>query len=820
MREDLSRFYEDISTRDSPGQKARYEPVPEYVFSSLNALVDGWQSGAGRFANSLTRSVLDFTIKKQTTGTMRFVSSLARSALDIMIKKDSISESYPKILQNPDLYLFLLCSPGVKRMVNQGDLTGLIGLISASIERITGRSYNMAGVIEFLKSKDLSQESAESVVGLGLDLLTQNINRTYEEKKQLAELIGKVMNPDSDKTMVEKLKEMLKQESGKTVLRTIKENGERISALVCQIWSEQSLKTERIGFDKQSIEGMKPVIKTVIDLGLSDEKSIEASSEFIEVLINMLTMDHVDPKTPTLVELTEKIFKLASINPEIKNKFSDELSGNLVEFFTCFTANTLKNRGMQASLYNEIQNIRVQKEELKQYMDERKSSGAKKVSGLNCLQREEQHLQTMLNALQNGEIGQRVQDKIDLLRLVKEYRSYQPRGMEVKKEGKAKELLGAVKKFSSEHYLQEEVKQYLQQSDAHMGVKKEGKAQELLREVKKFSIKDHLQQEEEQDLQQSDAHKDFFASEQKKLSQQKEKFDINHVFHSVNESINNSRQRIATNLKGIGVPMLRHHDLASFSNHNQEKMQRKAQENGLSQDDLNGIIAMPAIQKSIRKWKISAQDKSEAEKKEPGSKNKIRYLSEKEKRNEKAVIREIDNLLCKKQSLTTAAIVSLARILMFARLIGLNIVLNLFKIFRSRQQKKQGGIRGHSVVERLVESMSVIKDSSPDFWKDIDSEVGSNIRELLRSVTCDEEAKTFIHTKRDKIDHNVRRIFEYVVKKGVKDEAIYEPINLLLSIFTDPESYEERYEALLTRLEKNSNEAKRDGDSHLGVNYR
>ena len=87
----------------------------------------------------------------------------------------------------------------------------------------------------------------------------------------------------------------------------------------------------------------------------------------------------------------------------------------------------------------------------------------------------------------------------------------------------------------------------------------------------------------------------------------------------------------------------------------------------------------------------------------------------------------------------------------------------------------------------------------------MNKEVGADIRGVLKLLLV-EKARGYLYTRPKHIEDNIRNIFDYVVRQGVSVENTYEPVNLLLSIWTDPESFNDRYDALKKQVHKNDSQ--------------
>jgi len=138
--------------------------------------------------------------------------------------------------------------------------------------------------------------------------------------------------------------------------------------------------------------------------------------------------------------------------------------------------------------------------------------------------------------------------------------------------------------------------------------------------------------------------------------------------------------------------------------------------------------------------------------------------------------------------------------LMYFRLTGIDFLLRLQRKIEKRNEKRGVPI-DESLLARLIKSVNMIKQRNPEFWKKMNQTVGDDIRGVLKLLLV-ERARGYLYTRPKHIEDNIRNIFDYVVRQGVSVEKTYEPVNLLLSIWTDPESFNARYDDLKKQVHK------------------
>ena len=784
MEDDLSRFYAERLAGESPGRVLGMNGVPNEAYSALNMVLDSSLNGAVSSVISSFKSIWGRVARNMPL----IKTTENQNPEKIREKKGWLGE-----LENPDTYLFLLCSSGLKNTLQQGRATFIIRQLLripkfGEFEDISQASTKIAEKLE-IEGVDTVLNIEELIRSL-VTLLWSKCDKSYEDKKifakDLAELVTQLLVKQSEEmTPGEKVKKILNFAKKHGVLEVFIENNQKIAKLASEIWGKKSELTERIGFDKTAVKAMEPVIALVLKEGLKDEKSFPITASFSSVLVDMIAMDHASREKPTLVNLTDTIFQLAASNTTIKDKLSskgekkltDEANG-ILEFLRGFSINALKINGLGICLQNELTNLENQKKELVDFMNKRKAQGAEKSRGLVVMIEESKKLTNMLDVLQNAEIGQRTDDKLQLLNMVSEYKREEvKKGPECR--SRAKKLLDKVNDFSKVHHLCSEEKEYMT----------------------------NISQE-----------KTFFMQKKHELELEKGRTDFNSTFLTVNKEIMESRKHVAEMLTQIKAGHMSHHELACFSFHDQQEMIRVANKNGLDKAEVNIILATPEMQRKVRYWKGKEAERNNAQI-QGVSKEQLKHMQVEEDKALKSCIKEIHQGLVSKKSWTTKAVTMIVSCLMSVKLTGIDFFLSAYR-WREKGREKRGVPIDESLPARLIKSVNMIKQRNPEFWKKMNQIVGADIRGVLKLLVAERNHR-YLYTRPKHIEENIRNIFDYVVRQGISVEKTYEPVNLLLSIWTDPESFNARYDELKrqVREKKIPTPAKKNlrCDDHLGL---
>ena len=145
-----------------------------------------------------------------------------------------------------------------------------------------------------------------------------------------------------------------------------------------------------------------------------------------------------------------------------------------------------------------------------------------------------------------------------------------------------------------------------------------------------------------------------------------------------------------------------------------------------------------------------------------------------------------------------------------SRMVNLIVPLSLFQFsVKMKDQIRQwkGEFKDQSLQFRLARALTMIEKGNPEFFEKLDKNVGVDIRKLLEQINIEKAVKSGnLHLQEKYIEKSIRNIFQYVIKDAVGKEDSYEPVSLLISIWTKPQAFNQRYEAIKEKYERRKQE--------------
>ena len=102
---------------------------------------------------------------------------------------------------------------------------------------------------------------------------------------------------------------------------------------------------------------------------------------------------------------------------------------------------------------------------------------------------------------------------------------------------------------------------------------------------------------------------------------------------------------------------------------------------------------------------------------------------------------------------------------------------------------------------RILKSIEMIINYNPEFWRFLIREAGRDIRDVVNGCLSDASGG-YVFTQEKRIEESVKNIFSYVITDAIPKPQTYEPVNLLLSVWTAPEDFDKRYKKLKSEHEK------------------
>mgnify|MGYP001285916912 CR=1 FL=1 len=820
--EHLEEFFSELRAGTSPGCKPEHKQWQEYHYRLLNTL--GYLNVTTAEAGMLERTkdaikTTQETTKKVVRSTLETVHTAGVAAIDKVYaipqflsqcvfganaqtglalqqamsedtKQDQDRYYREEIIENPDFYLFLLASPVIEKSIRQGGSGFLAEMILSVHDYFRGKAYSDWGKINSISDKIESLHTAllpgvstrpalyKEIIQQIAKFIATRCEMTYPEKKQLAEDIATLVRQCIDRKEVysqgDKVGFILEFAKKYNIIDIIIENRSEISKLACDIWAKNATSTESIGFDEKAVIAMTPVIELVLKEGLSGH-SFKDAKQFVETLVNMISMDHADPNIPVLVDLTRDIFSLASNNATIRKKLSSDNQKELTpeslglqEFFRGYFVNLFKHRGLCMRLQNELQILNEQKDEAVQILSGKKGQQAKIYDIKRTIYIAKSRLQQALSNLQDFELQLQAIDKGTLMEHVERW-----------------------------NHQREQMRINNRENDPEARFK----LNQLYEKKHQFALKHHLL-EHENTYDHLIFNQADLAAQKAKIRDEIDRTDFNAAFFKAEDLIRQSREEVDRALKHHDFSYLSYMSLEDFSPQFQKVITKSAKQYHLDQQDLNGIIHNPEVQKYMRAFKKKTHLK--AGKVSKLAKHKI---NPHEQKAAKLILSRIEqsNNWCVRILIRLLCGVHLPRCLHSGYM---GILARSIKIYISLFPDDQ------SDGMRIMKSLEMIIRFNPIFWRDLMAEKGKDIRDLVNYTIADGHGD-YVFTRPKHIEQSIKNIFEYVIHDAIRDEHTYEPVNLLLSVWTDPESFDRRHQELKQKYKMHQHQKGRDAGKSI-----
>ena len=782
---DLEAFFRDLHDGRTPGSKGDHKKWSEWTYRCVNTvsylnLVGSEKLSSSELATSAVLSGLK-TTQSSIAAVLQFCQSLV-----VAEGQQSLNDIDKGSVMNPDLYLFLLCSPVIEASLEQGGGGKLIEAVAYAndcIHRRDDASWMTLGGIN-QKIDRLQEElfpgvpkKRDLITSITSQLVTTTIKKCrlpYEEKKGLARDIANLVATmyNEDLSLGKRVGQLLNFARRHGVTDVIVNNSDGIADLACDIWATKAEETEVIGFDSQAVLAMKPVIQLVLKEGLSAKSdSFRYTQAFVETLVDMIDMDYADPKTPVLVELTERIFDLTAANSTIRHRLSSKNyrhltpeSEGLNEYFRGYFTNLFKQAGLSMSLRGALATLDQQQQDAIAIISQKRGQNAA-ISEIKSVFRAERiELRQCLTNLEDYELFLQAQAKLKLLDQIEAYGHMEA---EVVKAGKNEDIqalrslereLERINKFAQTHHIQQSMNDYLHVSD-------DAKALSEIR-IRMNS-----------ELERTDFNKPFFHGE---------------------ELIKKARQATDQVLKKHQLDQFTHQGLSALPIKNRQSIQAHAKSVGLNDEDIEYLLSTPKMQNALRRL----------HKHELGGKQRTKRVNQ-----QAAEVQRLEGQI--KNQLSQSAT---GKMWWIQCLLTYFTVPKVFKwIWRMRmgtaalliREYVKSNQHDHSDATRIMKSLDMIIRFNPGFWRWIIKAKGQDIRRLVNAVIIDQQAEVYLHTRPARIADDVKGIFEYIIRTAIAKKETYEPVNLLLSTWTDPEQFDRRHQELMQKYHEMKQEKPR-----------
>lgn len=617
---------------------------------------------------------------------------------------------------------------------------------------------------------------------------------------------------DRSKTAGEKAKEVLDFASEHNIIgQVVVKHSQLIARLACQVWLENARTTKHIGFDEAAVQGMVPVIQLVLEKGLAN--SFDEVKAFVGTLVDMIFMDYAEAGVPVLVDLTADIFKLAENNFEIRQELSsisssdlgvpgdkrdvvlgessrgsvelgEDLSGmgaaseetdvslseksrvlqgasrlrtdaskGLLEYFRGFFVSVFRRKGLIARIKNELEILDDLKKEAAGFSYQKKNWDPA-VRVIKPITDAQTKLKEAYNSLMNFENYQYEVDRSALLEKCKKYLASREEIV-----GGDKYLYSQAYDFATKHQMTSDFLKYLVMGPAE------------------------LEEEEEE------------------IKKEMDKYDFKKIFEEADDIIASARDSVDQALKGAGADHLCHQIFDDLDSDDRKMIlaemekQKKEKNINLTTADINCLMGSADIQKKLRQDRVEKLKKGKKLTKTGQLKKRLDknigmgMLMGRIKQADFCYARWLISILCG----TSRGYVWLYQLKM-------SIVTWLIKKKINRCSSSD------SEQARILKSIEMIINYNPEFWRFLIREAGPDIRDLVNCCLSDASGG-YVFTQEERIENSLRNIFAYVITDAIPNTASYEPVNLLLSIWTAPEEFNERYEKLKSEYEQKQQQA-------------
>ena len=772
---DLEEFFSDLKCGRTPGSKGDHKKWSEWTYRCVNTvsylnLVGSQQLTSSELVSSAILSGLKTTQSSIST-VLQFCQSLI-----VAEGQQSLKDIDKGSVMNPDLYLFLLCSPVIEASLEQGGGGKMIEALTFANDCMLGRDdagwMTLGGINQKI---DRLQEELFPGVPKKRDLITsittqlvattiKKCRLPYEEKKGLARDIANLVATmyNEDLSLGKRVGQLLNFARRHGVTDVIVNNSDGIADLACDIWATKAEATEVIGFDSKAVLAMKPVIQLVLKEGLSSKSnSFRYTQAFVETLVDMISMDYADPKAPVLVDLTERIFDLTAANSTIRNRLSSKNyrhltpeSEGLNEYFRGYFTNLFKQAGLSMSLRGALATLDQQQQDAIAIISQKRGQNAA-ISEIKSVFRTERiELRQCLANLEDYELFLQAQAKLSLLDQIEAYADMEAGVVKAGKNEDIKALrslereLERINKFAQTHHIQQSMNDYLQVSD-------DAKALSEIR-IRMNS-----------EIERTDFNKPFFHGE---------------------DLIKKARQATDDVLAKHKLYQVMHQGLSALPKKNQQAIQAHAKSAGLNDEDIEHLLSTPKMQNALRRL-----HKPELEGKQRAK--RVNQQAAEAQRLERRIKNQLSQSATGKmwwiQCLLTYFTVP--KVFKWIWRMRMGTAALLIREYVKSNQHDQ------SDATRIMKSLDMIIRFNPGFWRWIIKTKGQDIRRLVNAVMIDQQAEVYLHTRPARIADDVKGIFEYVIRTAISKKETYEPVNLLLSTWTDPEQFDRRHQELMQK---------------------
>jgi len=772
----LEYFFEDLNRGRTPGGKEGLKKMPEFTYRLLNStaaatLLELPKPNLSDIQDRLKMFVQDGskTAISAVTGILGFCQSLV-----VASGQQPLQDIDREYLQNPDLYLFLLCSPAVDKILQQGGLNKFGQFVTFAIDRITGLKLTSYSSLDNIKDQVAQLQDmlfpgvpkqdafVETLISQLQDFVTKKCHLSYYEKYGLARDIANLVKALQDESLSlgTRSEQVLEFADRHGITDIVIKNSDDIAELACNIWAKNARETEAIGFDERAVLGMKPVIKLVLEEGLSKKgASFQRTKAFVKTLVDMITMSYADPQTPALVDLTECIFNLTAANETIRKRLSsdgeDKLtpeSEGLNEYFRGYFTNLFRHKGLSMSLQNALDILEDQQSDAIKAVSQTREQRGVASEIKSVFHRAKQEIEQCLTNIHHAELSQQNMAKADLLKKVSEWgekydeilRNNQQNNRKITK--RLERMGKRIEKFALTHHLEDTYKKYLDMVDDKEAMERE-----------RIRIND--------DIKRTEYNESFLHGE---------------------EVIAKARSETDRVLIKHDLSYLMRQDLSALPSKEASEIRDHAKREGLVDTDIEHILATPEYQKALRSIRYSEY---------AGSKNRAERVQA-EAPKVKNLVKSIKRQLSR---CATGVLWWVQCILHFLT------IPNASKWVRRMQMGAAAFIIQESArtyrndntdIARIIKSLDMIIKFNPEFWRWLTKNKGQDINQLVNAVVIDQQTQSYLLTRPDRIAGNIKGIFEYVIRTAIVKKATYGPVNLLLSTWTDPESFDRRYREL------------------------
>lgn len=694
------------------------------------------------------------------------------SALTGAARSWSMGEMLTLKQRMPEIILFLLCSPRIKHALAQDEPGIVIKVIGkmASLMLRSGADYTSAEGIGKLMAEKIAMGGTNEIKGLAEKVCTgwvQGFASTihslqlyeYEDKKKFANKLVEIVQALQDfdamdskgKTMGKIIENILDFSKEHGLLeRLVGQQSEDLAKLICEIWKNKSEKTQLSGFTGDAVASLEPMLSALLKKMACDEQEnvYDNTKNMISEIVDMVTMDPMDEKTPDVVDVTEKLFKIAEDSQSIRTQWSTMsagISGDLAPqaqgiegFLNGFFTQLFRKNGLVARIENQKKLFEDRLEKL----EDLEVSAKRKVLLRENLNKKIEKLQDYLKRITE-------QDRVMV--------AYQK-------------------------------KQLLVRADDYARVKnnRPGQAEKMLENGNEYAKKHDLEKEFDEYITLAEKKKDRVNEIKKELDTVISKGDLTDIFKTVEGEIDNLSQNWNEKLTE-DVDALKIFKADDLNTGLAKSINKIATARHLSKNTLNLMLSDSTVQHELLKAALAGNkgDQSSKEKKE---KMVLEMIKKRIQHKDHWMIRWAIKLLC-----------------------GVWVPDFMSSAKKGKMQAAALAIKIHIAVRpwdtsdsmKILKCLDAIHHDAPDFWNRLTEKHGSDLQKLLDLVLSESHGE-YLYEHQQQVQESLKPMLKHMITTLVGEPKTYQSIQCLLSVWVNDDKFNRLYDDIKKRQNNES----------------